>query len=177
MSLRDGTAKMSKSAPSDASRINLTDGDEAIAEKIKRAKTDSEAGFTVDAARRPEKTNLLTIFAAVTGEPLEVLADRYAAASAAHFKGELTEALIARLAPMRGEINRLLADPSYVEGVLADGAAAAQAIARETMDGVRAVTGLAPPLAATRFLSSREAAAHAAATGTAVAAASGQRLQ
>lgn len=163
MSLRDGTAKMSKSAPSDASRINLTDSDEAIAKKLKRAKTDGETGFSIDSEKRPEKTNLLTIFAAVSGEPIEALAGRYASASAAQFKGDLTDALIARLSPMRAEITRLLADPGYVEGVLADGAAAARGIASETMEGVRAVAGLAPPLPATRFLSSREAAAFAAA--------------
>lgn len=143
MSLRDGGKKMSKSDASDAGRINLSDSDEVIRDKVRRAKTDSEAGFSFEPARRPDKSNLLALYAAATGARMEETVARFAAAPAAAFKEELADALIALLRPMRSETARLLADPAHLDAVLADGAAAAREIARETMAGVRDVTGLA----------------------------------
>lgn len=142
MSLRDGTKKMSKSDPVDDSRINLTDSDDAIAAKIRAAKTDSTPGFTLDAVNRPDKTNLLNIYAAVTGMTPEAAAARFATAAASAFKSELAEAVVARVGPIRSEYHRLCAsDMTAVAAVLADGARAAEAIAEDTMTEVRKLTG------------------------------------
>jgi len=149
MSLRDGTRKMSKSDRADGARISLTDSDDAIADKVRRAKTDAQAGFSYDPAGRPDKSNLLAILAAVTGATPEALAGRYAHATATAFKADLTEALIARIAPLRADIARVRGDPAYVDAALPDGAAAARAIAARTMMRVRAAVGLPadiPPL-------------------------------
>ena len=148
MSLRDGTRKMSKSDASDASRINLTDSDDAVRDKVRRAKTDSEAGFSYEPARRPDKSNLLAIYCAATGEPMDSAVARFAGASALAFKDELADAVVALVRPLRIETTRLLAEPAYLDAVLAEGAATARCIAEHTMAGVRAATGLAAPDAA-----------------------------
>src|SRR3978361_1241528 len=116
MSLRDGTKKMSKSDPSDYSRINLTDDADAIAQKIRRAKTDpaplphEEKGLE----QRPEADNLVGIYAAV-GETTraKVLAE-FGGAQFSAFKAALIELLVGKLAPLNAEMRRLLADPAYI---------------------------------------------------------------
>jgi tryptophanyl-tRNA synthetase len=142
MSLRDGAKKMSKSEPDDASRINLTDGADAIRDKIRRAKTDSLPGFSYDPAVSPEKANLLDIFAVATARSPQELSEHYASAPASAFKGELADAVVALVAPISQEIGRLMADPAHLEAVLARGGDAARAIAADTMTHVRALTGL-----------------------------------
>jgi tryptophanyl-tRNA synthetase len=143
MSLRDGRAKMSKSAPSDASRINLTDGDDAIAAKVRAAKTDSRAGvWAYDPAAAPEKANLLAVLAALAGETTDALAQRYAGAPAQAFKEDLIEALVATVAPLRTRVAALMAEPAHIDAVLRAGAAAARARADDTMRAVRDATGL-----------------------------------
>jgi tryptophanyl-tRNA synthetase len=142
MSLRHASKKMSKSDPSDYTRINLIDSDDAIREKIKKATTDNETGFTFDPEKRPEKSNLLTIFSGVTGRPVQELAAQYATSSAVDFKKDLADALIAHLSPLRGEALRLMADKGHVDAVLKQGAETANEIAAETMMHVRRVTGL-----------------------------------
>jgi tryptophanyl-tRNA synthetase len=119
MSLRDGARKMSKSDADDGSRINLTDSADVIADKVRRARTDSVAGFTYDPAGRPDKANLLGIFAAVTGEGVEDVAARYATASAADFKRDLADALVAKVAPIGARIAQLMegAPPGAVTSV------------------------------------------------------------
>jgi tryptophanyl-tRNA synthetase len=143
MSLRDGTKKMSKSDPSDQSRINLTDDPDAIALKIRRAKTDphplpyEEKEFV----SRPEAENLIGIYAALAGiTPADAL-KQFGGAQFSTFKNALVELLVDKLGRMNAEMRRLSADPAYVDSVLADGAARAQAIAAETMKAVKDVVG------------------------------------
>ena len=153
MSLRDGTKKMSKSDPDDGTRINLTDSADQIVDKIRKAKTDSITGFSYDPQGRPDKSNLLGIFSAMTGESVEAVAARYANATASDFKRELADAVIAKIVPIGKRINELLkhdgsatsssdgGDCSYIDTVLRRGGERAGAIAAETMREVRALTG------------------------------------
>jgi len=143
MSLRDGTKKMSKSDPSDQSRINLTDDDDAIAQKIRRAKTDpdplphEEAGL----ANRPEAANLVGIYAALADTtPADVLS-KLGGSQFSTFKAELVDLTIAKLGPVRGELKRLLQDPAYIDSVLGEGSRRAQKIAAETMRAVKDIVG------------------------------------
>lgn len=142
MSLADGTRKMSKSDGNDASRINMDDADDVIVAKVRAARTDSERGFApLDRERRPEKSNLVGILAALTGETAEGVAARHAASEARFFKEELAEALVATVAPIRTELGRLRGNAGDVDTVLQDGARAARGRAEETMRGVRALAG------------------------------------
>jgi len=143
MSLRDGTKKMSKSDPSDMSRIALTDDADAIANKVKRAKTDPDAlpSETAGLAGRPEAENLVGIYAAVTGRtPAAVLAE-VGGSQFSTFKKALSDALVARIVPIGEEIRRLIADPAEIDRVLADGSARARAIATPIMDQVKDIVG------------------------------------
>jgi len=143
MSLRDGTKKMSKSDPSDMSRIALTDDADAIANKVKRAKTDPDAlpSETAGLAGRPEAENLVGIYAAVTGRtPAAVLAE-VGGSQFSIFKKALSDALVARIVPIGEEIRRLIADPAEIDRVLADGSARARAIATPIMDQVKDIVG------------------------------------
>ena len=131
MSLRDGTKKMSKSDPSDQSRINLTDDADTIALKIRRARTDSEPlPSELDGlADRPEARNLVGIMAALQNvEPATILAN-HAGQGFGVFKDALAEIVVAHLAPISAETRRLLDDPGTVDRVLKDGAARASALA------------------------------------------------
>ena len=131
MSLRDGTKKMSKSDPSDLSRINLTDTAEDIAKKIRKAKTDAD-GLPSDAKGlegRPEADNLVGIYAALSGELAPSVLAQYGGGQFSSFKNALAELAVSKLAPIADEMRRLQADPGYIETVLADGAARARAIA------------------------------------------------
>ncbi|MBV9997073.1 MAG: tryptophan--tRNA ligase [Caulobacteraceae bacterium] len=146
MSLRDGTAKMSKSDPSDQSRINLTDDADAIAAKIRKAKTDPEPlPEALDGlAGRPEADNLVGIFAALSGRTkAEVLAE-FAGQGFGRFKPALAELLTARLAPVTAEMRRLLADPAQIDRVLADGAERARAVAEPILAETKRIVGFWP---------------------------------
>ena len=143
MSLRDGTKKMSKSDPSDLSRINLTDSADDIAKKIRKAKTD-EHGIPSDKdglKGRPEAENLVGIYAALAGQPVDAVLAQYGGGQFSSFKNALADLSVAKLAPIAGEMNRLLADPAYVEGVLKDGAERARTIAAPIMRDVRKIVG------------------------------------
>jgi tryptophanyl-tRNA synthetase len=131
MSLRDGSAKMSKSDPSDNSRINLLDTADQIASKIRKAKTDPEPlPETLDALKgRPEADNLVGVFAALTDRTkAEVLAE-YAGQGFGAFKPALADAAVAALAPVTDNMRRLMADPAEIDRVLKDGAERAAAVA------------------------------------------------
>jgi tryptophanyl-tRNA synthetase len=143
MSLRDGTKKMSKSDPSDYSRIVLTDDADAIAQKIRKAKTDPEPlPSEPDGMKgRPELENLVTIFCAVGGSTPEAVLSQFGGGQFSGFKNALADLLVDRLAPMTGEMKRLMADHAYVDGVLSDGADQARGIARPIMDEVKAIVG------------------------------------
>src|SRR5712675_24744 len=143
MSLRDGTKKMSKSDPSDYSRINLTDDADAIAQKIRRAKTDPlpMPETVADAEKRPDADNLLGIYAALADKTkAEVLHD-FGGAQFSTFKAALVDLAVARLGPIGTEMKRLMQDPAHLDGVLVDGANRARAIAAETMGAVKDIVG------------------------------------
>jgi tryptophanyl-tRNA synthetase len=143
MSLRDGSKKMSKSDPSDQSRINLTDDADAIAHKIRRAKTDpdplphEEKGLQP----RPEAENLVGIYAALAERSKSDVLNEFGGAQFSTFKAALVELAVAKLGPINAEMKRLVADPVYIDSVLADGAARAQAIAADTMKAVKDIVG------------------------------------
>jgi tryptophanyl-tRNA synthetase len=144
MSLRDGTKKMSKSDPSDLSRIALTDDQDTIAKKIQKAKTDPEPlpSDVAGLAGRPEADNLTGIFAALTGTSKEAVLKDFGGQQFSAFKKALADAAVARLAPLSEGIQRMMADPASIDGVLADGASRAEAIAKPIMDDVKDIVGL-----------------------------------
>ncbi|HUO11808.1 MAG TPA: tryptophan--tRNA ligase [Caulobacteraceae bacterium] len=147
MSLRDGQAKMSKSDPSDASRINLTDDADTIAQKIRRAKTDPEplpetAGGLEG---RPEADNLVGIFAALSGQTKDqVLATFGGQGFGQNFKPALTDLVVARLAPVSARMRGYLADPGQIDGILANGAERARAIADPILAETKRIVGFWP---------------------------------
>jgi tryptophanyl-tRNA synthetase len=143
MSLRDGTKKMSKSDASDQSRINLTDDADTIALKVRRAKTDPEPlpSEPKGLEARPEADNLVGIFAALAGKTKAEVLNEFGGAQFSAFKAALTELLVSKLSPITGEMRRLVADPIYIDSILADGSARAQAIAAETMKAVKDIVG------------------------------------
>ncbi len=142
MSLRDGSAKMSKSDLSDQSRINLLDDADAIAAKVRKARTDPEPlPETPEALKaRPEADNLVGIYAALTGETKAQVLARFAGQGFGVFKPALAEVAVEKLGPVTGEMRRLMADPAEVDRVLTAGAERARAVAApilaETRDKV-----------------------------------------
>jgi tryptophanyl-tRNA synthetase len=144
MSLRDGSKKMSKSDPSDYSRINLIDDLDSIAQKLRKARTDPEPlPSDLDGLKgRPEAENLVGIYAALSGTSRESVLGEYGGAQFSTFKPALTELATSKLAPIADEIRRLKADPGHIDGVLARGAEKARAIAAPIMDEVRHIVGL-----------------------------------
>lgn len=143
MSLRDGTAKMSKSDPSDMSRINLTDDPDTIADKIKRAKTDPEAlPDTVEGlAGRPEADNLMTIYAAMTNTTKAAVVAEFAGQQWSAFKPKLAEVTVAHLSPITAKMRELLADPAEIDRMLVKGGDKARSIAAPIVDEVRDLMG------------------------------------
>src|SRR5947199_6495715 len=143
MSLRDGTKKMSKSDPSDYSRINLTDDADAIAQKIRKAKTDPEPlpGEEAGLEPRPEADNLVGIYAALAEKPKAEVLQEFGGAQFSTFKSALVEMSVAKLSPIAAEMKRLVQDPAYIDAVLAAGADRASALAAETMNAVKDILG------------------------------------
>ena len=144
MSLRDGSSKMSKSDPSDMSRINLTDSDDVIAQKIKKAKTDPEP-LPEDPKMfdgRPEARNLVGIYGAVTGESVEDVLARFAGQGFGAFKPALADALVALLSPIRARLEELRGDPAELDRILAEGAARASELGAPVLAKAKAAVGL-----------------------------------
>jgi tryptophanyl-tRNA synthetase len=143
MSLRDGTKKMSKSDPSDYSRINLTDDADAIAQKFRKAKTDPHPlpAEEKELEARPEADNLVGIYAALADKSRADVVREFGGAQFSRFKEELTELAVAKLGPIGGEMKRLVQDPKSIDAVLVDGAARARAIAGPVMRSVREIVG------------------------------------
>ena len=144
MSLRDGTKKMSKSDPSDQSRINLTDDADTIAAKIRKAKTDpAPLPDNVEGLKdRPEARNLVNIYAALAGHtPAQVIQD-FAGAPFGTFKPALADLAVAKLAPITTEMSRLMKDPAEIDRILGKGANRADAIARPIVDQVYDIVGM-----------------------------------
>jgi len=143
MSLRDGSKKMSKSDDSDLSRINLTDDADAVAAKIRKARTDpnplpdDEKGLE----GRPEALNLINIFAALADEPRAAVIARFAGQQFSGFKNELAELAVAKIAPIAAEMRRLLTDTAEIDRILADGAARAAAIAAPILAETKKLVG------------------------------------
>ena len=145
MSLRDGRSKMSKSDPSDMSRVQLTDSDDTIAQKIRKAKTDPEP-LPVDAdalEERPEAKNLVGIYAAVSGDTVEQVLARFAGQGFGTFKPALADALVALIAPVRERLDDLRRHPDELDRILAEGAARASALAAPVLARAKSVVGLA----------------------------------
>jgi tryptophanyl-tRNA synthetase len=144
MSLRDGTAKMSKSDPSDMSRINLTDTDDQIAQKIRKAKTDPdplpEDPTLLDS--RAEAKNLVGIYAEVTGESVEEVLGRFAGQGFGAFKPVLADALIALLAPLRTRLTQLRTDVAELDRLLDEGSARAAELGSAVLAGAYRAVGL-----------------------------------
>jgi len=143
MSLRDGTKKMSKSDPSDQSRISLLDDADTIAKKIRRATTDPEPlPETVEGlAGRAEADNLVGIFAALSDQSKAQVLAQFGGQGFGAFKPALAELAVSVLAPIQGEMKRLLDDPATIDAILRDGGERAGAIAEATMKDVRAIVG------------------------------------
>jgi len=143
MSLRDGSKKMSKSDASDQSRINLTDDADAIALKIRRAKTDPHPLPTEEKGLegRPEADNLVSIYAALAGTSRAGVLAQYGNAQFSTFKTALVDLAVEKLGPIGAEMKRLVADPLAIDAVLAEGSARAQKLAHETMKAVKDIVG------------------------------------
>jgi tryptophanyl-tRNA synthetase len=144
MSLRDGNSKMSKSDPSDMSRINLTDTDDEIAQKVRKAKTDPEPLPQDPAAldRRPEARNLVGIYAAATGTTAEAVLLQFAGQGFGAFKPALADALIALLSPLRERLSELRRDPAELDRLLMQGSARARELAQPTLTQAYGAVGL-----------------------------------
>ncbi|MFL6721003.1 MAG: tryptophan--tRNA ligase [Sphingomonas sp.] len=144
MSLRDGRSKMSKSDPSEQSRVQLTDSDEAIAQKIRKAKTDPEPlPDNVQALEgRSEAKNLVGIYAAVTGTSVEDVLATFAGQGFGTFKPALADALVALIAPIRQRLDEFRRDPAELDRILADGAARATEIGAPTLAKAKSAVGL-----------------------------------
>lgn len=143
MSLRDGTKKMSKSDPSEYARINLTDDADTIAQKIRKARTDSEALPSEEKGLegRAEADNLVGIFAALSGRnKADVLAE-FGGGQFSGFKSALADVAVAKLAPITGEVKRLVADPAEIDRILKAGSERARAIAAPVMAAVKDIVG------------------------------------
>jgi tryptophanyl-tRNA synthetase len=144
MSLRDGKVKMSKSDPSEMSRIHLTDSDDEISQKIRKAKTDPEPlpdnAEALEA--RPEAKNLVGIYSAVTGESIDRILARFAGQGFGAFKPALADILVALIAPIRGRLDELRREPAELDRILAAGAARAQELGAPVLAGAKAAVGL-----------------------------------
>lgn len=143
MSLRDGNKKMSKSDPSDFSRILLTDDDDTISAKIKKAKSDSELipSSKDDLQNKPECLNLINILSATTNQPVDQVLSNYAGREYSALKKDLADSLIQVISPIRGEINNLLNNQDELSAILAEGTKKAAAIANPIIEEVYRIVG------------------------------------
>lgn len=146
MSLTDGTRKMSKSDPSDASRINLLDTPEQIQQKIKRCKTDPIKGLRFDDPERPECHNLLTLYMLLSGKSKQDVAAECQDMGWGQFKPLLAETAIAHLKPIQDKYHEIMNDKGYLESVLRSGREKAEAIAISTLNKVKSSLGYSMPV-------------------------------
>jgi tryptophanyl-tRNA synthetase len=143
MNLRDGTKKMSKSDESDMTRINLTDDADAIAKKIKKAKTDPEPlpSEAKGLEARPEADNLVGIYAGLAGTAKDEVLREFGGAPFSTFKNALAELATTKLTPIGEEMRRLMAEPDEIDCILADGASRAHAIADPILAKTKDIVG------------------------------------
>ena len=144
MSLRDGSKKMSKSDPSDASRINMTDDADTIAQKIRKAKTDPEAlpSEAEGLKDRPEARNLVNIYAALAEKSVNQVLAQVGGQQFSQFKPLLSDLAVAKLAPISGEMARLMQDPAEIDRILGQGAERARAIAAPILARTYEIVGM-----------------------------------
>lgn len=143
MSLRDGSKKMSKSDPSEMSRITMTDDADTIAKKIRKAKTDPDAlpSETDGLNDRPEANNLVGIYAALKGVSKEEVLKEHGGAQFSAFKPALAELAVEKVSPIANEMHRLLNDPAELDNILKDGATRARDIAEPIMQKTKEIVG------------------------------------
>ena len=143
MSLRDGSKKMSKSDPSDYSRIMLTDTAENITQKIKKAKTDPEPlpSDKSDLGKRPEAENLISIFASLQDTSIESVVKEYAGKEFSNFKKDLADLSVSKLEPITNEMNKLMNDVSYIDSILNQGRDKAIAVAEPVLQKTKEIIG------------------------------------
>ena len=144
MSLTDGTKKMSKSDPSELSRIDLTDPPELLRKKVKKCKTDPERGLEFDNPDRPECNNLLNLYMILSGQEKDAVAKECAAMGWGQFKPLLADTLVEALAPIQAKYAEVMDDPAYLDKVLAEGREKANAVASDTLANVKAAMGFTP---------------------------------
>ena len=143
MSLKDGTKKMSKSDPSDQSRINLTDDKDQIVNKIKKAKTDSAQlpQNDNDIIKRPELVNLYGIFSSIQNQNFNKTINDFRGKNFSEFKNELAEVLVEKIYPISNEIKKLLKDEKYIDNILKTGSIEAEKIARKKVNDIKQKVG------------------------------------
>ena len=143
MSLRDGSKKMSKSDPSDYSRIMLTDSADNIAQKIKKAKTDPQPlpSTKENLKQRPEAENLISIFASLQNSSIENIISEYAGKEFSDFKRDLIDLSVSKLGPITTEMNKLMTDTSYIDSVLNDGKDKAINVAEPVLRKTKEIIG------------------------------------
>ena len=141
MSLTDGTKKMSKSDPSDYSRITLMDDADAIANKIKKAQTDSEPSLSYDPENRPSVANLLSIYAALDHSTPQAVAAQFSTLKTGQFKAQLAELAVAKLSPITARMRELMADTATLDAILKRGAEKANATAQPILAEVKKRVG------------------------------------
>lgn len=144
MSLRDGTKKMSKSDPSDMSRINLSDDADTIAQKFRKARTDPAPlpETYAELRERPEAKNLVDIYAALAGISTDDVMDEHGGAGWGQFKPKLAEVAVETMGPITSEMNRLMADPAEIDRIIGEGAGKAQDIAAPVLARTYEIVGL-----------------------------------
>ena len=144
MSLKDGTKKMSKSDPSDLSRINLTDDKDLIVNKIKKAKTDSMPMPSIkeDLNKRPETDNLLGIYSSLSNQDLEQSKNEFNGKNFSEFKEKLSDLLVEKISPISKEIKRLLNDTKYLDNILLEGSQKADRMASIKIKEIKKIIGI-----------------------------------
>ncbi len=143
MSLKDGTKKMSKSDPSDLSRINLTDTKDEISNKIKKAKTDTHpiTADIKDLNDRPEAVNLLGIYSSISNQNIEDSLKEFEGKNFSEFKNKLSEKIIDKISPISDEIKRLLSETNHLDQILLDGANKAEEMAGHKIKKIKKILG------------------------------------
>ena len=143
MSLKDGLKKMSKSDPSELSRINLNDSIDQIANKIKKAKTDAQPlpESEKDLSKRPEAENLFGIYSSLTDQPINKTINEFSGKNFSQFKEKLASIVVDKISPISLEINKLLEDYSFIDKILEDGAEKANKIASIKIKNIKKIIG------------------------------------
>ena len=143
MSLKDGTKKMSKSDPSDLSRINLKDTKDEIINKIKKAKTDNDSMPREEnnLNKRPEIENLLSIYSSLSNQNLKNTIDQFSGKNFSEFKNDLAELVVEKISPISDEIKRLEKDPQFIDSILFNGSKKAEKMAKSKVEKLKKIIG------------------------------------